>query len=340
MDYFFAQVEELKDPRLKKYPVGIGGRNGRGVLCTSNYEARKYGVKSAMPTQVALRKCPHLKLVPPCFEDYKKVSQKVFEIFSRYTDKIEGLSLDEAYLDVTDCDLFSNSAYLIAKDIRQTIYEETQLTCSAGISFNKFFAKLGSEYNKPNGQFLIPPNVCKKFVGDIDVQKINGVGKVSLASLNKRNIFKLKDLWKYEKYELYNYFGKFGGRLYNFSRGIDYREVQPDRIRKSLSVENTFSEDISSLESLNEKFSKLYEKFRARLKGHEDKIISTSFVKIKYHDFDLTTIERKFNSLDYENFYYLLKERFGNRVSAIRLLGIGVKFNTTQVIEQLSLPFL
>ena len=183
MDYFYAQVEELKDPKLKKLPVGIGSPTGRGVLCTSNYEARKYGVKSAMPTKIALNKCPHLKLVKPCFEDYKKISAKVFDIFYEYTDLVEGISLDEAYLDVSECDKFDNSAFMIAKDIRDRVLKETGLTCSAGISFNKFFAKLACEYNKPNGQFLIPPNVSSEFIHNIDVDKISGVGKVFKETL-------------------------------------------------------------------------------------------------------------------------------------------------------------
>lgn len=338
MDYFFAQVEELKDPSLKNVPVGIGGKSGRGVLCTSNYLARKFGVKSAMPTKIALRKCPHLKLVSPNFEDYKIISSIVFGIFHKYTHKIECLSLDEAYLDVTDCELFGNSAYLIAKDIRKTVFEVTGLTCSAGISYNKFFAKLACEVNKPNGQFLVSPDVCKDFIGDIKVEKISGVGKVFKETLNKDNIYSLKDIWSIEKWKLVDRYGKFGLRLHSFSHGIDDREVISNRVRKSLSVENTFDKDISLIDTVYTKIESLYEELIFRLNKLKKKNYGVAFVKIKYSDFTSTTIERQLSSLSLECFVELFKERFTQRVEPIRLIGMGVKFKSENAIEQLQLP--
>ena len=339
MDYFYAQVEELKDPSLKKLPVGIGSPDGRGVLCTSNYEARKYGVKSAMPTKIALGKCPHLKLVKPCFEDYKNISAKVFEIFYEYTDLVEGISLDEAYLDVSECTEFDNSAFMIARDIRQRVLKETGLTCSAGISFNKFFAKFACEHNKPNGQFLIPPNVSSEFIHNIDVDKISGVGKVFKETLANDNIYKLKDLICFERYELQERYGKFGTKLYDYARGVDLREVSAHRVRKSLSVENTFFEDISSHDELSDKIHDLHDEFLRRLDKHKDKVVSTIFVKIKYHDFLSTTIERQFKDLSLESFTEIFIERFTQRVEAVRLLGVGVKFKSAGSTLQLPLPF-
>lgn len=339
MDYFFAQVEELKDPSLKNLPVGIGGKGGRGVLCTSNYVARKYGVKSAMPTKIALSKCPHLKLVPPVFEDYKRISSVVFSIFHQYTHKIEGLSLDEAYLDVTDCELFGNSAYLIAKDIRRKVFEVTGLTCSAGVSYNKFFAKLACEVNKPNGQFLINPDVSKDFIGSIKVEKISGVGKVFKETLNKDNIYNLKDIWGIDKWDLVERYGKFGLRLHEFSRGVDEREVVSNRVRKSLSVENTFAEDITLIEVIYEKMEKLYLELLTRLEKLKGKKFGVAFIKIKYSDFTSTTIERQLSKLSLEEFMILFKERFTQRVEPIRLLGMGVKFKSESPSEQLLLPF-
>lgn len=338
MDYFFAQVEELKDPTLKRKPVAIGSKTGRGVLCTSNYIARKYGVKAAMPTRTALFKCPHLELIPPCFEDYKNISKTVFEIFHEYTHIVEGVSLDEAYLDVTDCELFGNSAFYIALDIRKKIFNKTGLTCSAGISYNKFLAKIACEQNKPNGQFLIPPNVCQDFIGDIDISKISGVGKVFKKVLNDDFIFKMRDFWNFEKYELIDRYGKFGSRLYYYSRGIDNRELESKRVRKSLSIETTFYEDLTSLDLINESLKSLYVDFCKRLEKFIHRSKSSIFVKIKYFDFSSTVIERRFERISYEHFLELFKERFSQRAEAIRLIGIGVKFKEGETSLQLQLP--
>lgn len=338
MDYFFAQVEELKDPSLKRLPIGIGSKTGRGVLCTSNYIAREYGVRAAMPTKTALMKCPKLKLIPPVFEDYKKVSKVVFEIFHEYTHQIEGISLDEAYLDVTDCELFGNSAFYIAQDIRKTIFERTGLTCSAGISYNKFLAKLACEQRKPNGQFLISPNVCPEFIGDIDVDKISGVGKVFKKVLNDDSIFKLKDMWCFEKYQLIDRYGKFGQQLFMYSRGIDDRVVSSNRIRKSLSIETTFYEDLTSLDLIKESFQQLYLDFCKRLEKFIHRGRSSIFVKIKYFDFSSTTIERKYCKISFDEFLGLFKERFSQRAEAVRLIGLGVKFEDQKTSLQLQLP--
>ena len=245
MDCFFAAVEMRDNPALRDIPIAIGGsRERRGVISTANYPARKFGVRSAMPTGMALKLCPHLTLLPGRYEAYKEASRQIQAIFSRYTSLIEPLSLDEAYLDVTDSTHCHGSATLIAQEIRQTIFTELQLTASAGIAPVKFLAKIASDLNKPNGQYVITPADVPEFLRTLPLGKIPGVGKVSAAKLEAMGLRTCEDVQKYDLAMLLKRFGKFGRVLWERSQGIDERDVNNDRLRKSVGVERTLAEDI------------------------------------------------------------------------------------------------
>lgn len=347
MDYFFAQVEERDDPSLKGFPVAIGGLyNGRGVLSTSNYEARKFGVRAAMPTLLALKKCPQLKLVNGHFDKYREASRLIFGVFAEFTDKVESISLDEAYVDVTDCRQFNNDAILIAKEIKRRIYERTKLTASAGVSFNKLLAKIGSDLFKPNGMAVLRNENIAHNIRHFNVNKIWGVGRVTAEKMNRYGIKTFGDLQKYTKLDLINLFGDFGASLHSYCRGVDNREVSTRGGRKSLSVEHTFETDYEKLDELLINLESCYEDLSARLVKHEDKFIKNIFVKIKYADFSSTTIEAPMN-VEFESFKELFCKRHSQRTvddegisTAIRLLGVGVKFITYENKGQLELPLL
>lgn len=337
MDYFYAQVEIRDRPELKGKPVAIGGlHNGRGVLCTSNYIARKYGVRSAMSTVVALKKCPQLVLIPPCFEKYKKVSDEVFEIFKQFSNVIQKISLDEAYLDVTDCKKFQNNATEIAKEIKRRIFGKTGLTASAGVSYNKFLAKIGSELKKPNGLVVLRPEGIKDKIGCFPVSRINGVGKVTLKKMNSYGIIKFEDLYKFSKLDLLNMFGDFGADLYFYCRGVDERIVEGNSERKTLSVENTFFEDLDNDEELILKLEGCYQEMLERLKKYQHRLIKTIFVKIKYSDFKSVTIEM--GTIPTFEYYKELFFKKWDSEKPIRLLGTGVKFYSSELRGQLFLP--
>ncbi|MFP5387014.1 MAG: DNA polymerase IV [Bacteriovoracia bacterium] len=337
MDAFFAAVEMRDNPALRNVPMAVGGSSDRrGVISTSNYEARKYGVRSAMATAHAMKLCPHLVLVRGRMHKYKEASEQVFEIFHEYTDLVEGLSWDEAYLDVTDCDLFNNSATLIAQDIRKKIFEKTQLTASAGIAPNKLLSKLASDLNKPNGQFTIAPHEIEDFIKKVPVEKIWGVGKVTAKHMHDLGIKTCLDMQNYSRSEMIHLFGKFGDALFDFCRGVDDREVETEYERKSLGTEETFAKDITQFDEMKEHVTRMVQEVRDSLIKYEDKSIKNLHVKIKYFDFKLTTIERQmpFNE---ENFLYLLEERWTQDPRPVRLLGVGVKFEETGEISQLPL---
>ncbi len=249
MDCFFAAVEMRDDPSLTDIPIAIGGsRVQRGVISTANYPARKYGVRSAMPTAMALKLCPHLKLLPGRFDAYKEASRQIRDIFSRYTSLIEPLSLDEAYLDVTDSEHCQGSATLMAQAIRADILRETGLTASAGIAPIKFLAKIASDLNKPNGQYVITPQVMPDFLLTLPLSKIPGVGKVATKKLEEMGLRTCADVQRADLALLLKRFGKFGRILWERSNGIDERDVVVERERKSLGVERTLMEDIHSWE--------------------------------------------------------------------------------------------
>lgn len=338
MDAFFAAVEMRDNPALRNVPMAVGGSSDRrGVISTSNYEARKYGVRSAMPTALAKKLCPDLVLVRGRMEKYKEASDIVFEVFHEYTDLVQGLSWDEAYLDVTNTNLFNNSATLIAQDIRKKIFERTNgLTASAGIAPNKLIAKMASDFRKPNGQFTVSPQEVEEFIKPIPVEKIWGIGKVTAKHMHEMGIKTCLDMQRYTRSELIHYFGKFGDALFDFCRGADDREVETEYERKSLGTEETFSKDISNFEDMKEHVTRMVQEVRESLENYQDRKIKNLHVKIKYFDFKSTTIERQMPFSE-ANFLYLLEERWFQDPRPVRLLGVGVKFEDVAELNQLPL---
>ncbi len=338
MDAFFAAVEMRDCPELRAVPMAVGGSSDRrGVISTANYEARKFGVKSAMASAYAQKLCPNLVLVRGNMQKYREVSEQIFQIFHEYTHLIEGVSLDEAYLDVTDCPYFKNSATLIAQEIRKKIFERTGgLTASAGIAPNKLLAKLASDHNKPNGQFTISPNQVQAFIAQVPIQRIPGVGKVTAEIMDELGIRTCQDLSLYRQEDLISRFGKFGATLFNYCRGIDERQVESEYERKSLGTEETFAKDISDLEEMKLHIRRLSEELSKSLDEFQERKIKNLQVKIKYFDFKVTTIERSM-PFSVDNYAYLLEERWSESPRPIRLLGVGVKFSDWPQINQLRL---
>lgn len=288
MDAFYASVEQLDNPELRNKAVAVGGSSQRGVVSAASYEARKYGVRSAMSSVIAKRNCPDLIFVKPRFERYKEISAQIREIFFEYTDLVEPLSLDEAYLDVTENKKGNPSATLIAKQIRDRIKEKTGLNASAGISINKFIAKIASDINKPNGQKTVQPEEVIEFLEELDIRKFYGVGKVTAEKMYRLGIFSGKDLkLKSEEY-LTEHFGKSGTHFYNVVRGIHLSEVKPHRIRKSLGAERTFNENISSEIFMLERLENIAEEIERRL-VKSNVAGKTITLKIKYSDFTQQT---------------------------------------------------
>ena len=329
MDYFYAQIEEKDNPSLRDKPFAIGSTNPhRGVLCTCNYVARKFGVSSAMSTSVALRKCPDLILLDVNMKKYKEVSKILREIFYSYTHIVKPLSLDEAYLDVTDVQEHSNSATYIAQAIRKDIFEKTGLTASAGIAPNKLLAKISSDINKPNGMYVIKPNEIDNFIEKLPVKKLFGVGKVTHEKLLAMNIENCEDLQKISLETLVHKFGKYGYSLYNYSRGIDNREVQYQRIRKSVGVENTYQQDLQTLDEWFNKLTDLYDKFNIRMTDEYSEKIVGLFVKVTDSNFNKTSLTRQASSISLYTLKLLCEELYNKQTLPIRLLGIGVRLGS------------
>jgi len=288
MDAFYASVAQMDHPELKDKPIAVGGGGTRGVVSAASYEARKFGVKSAMSGRLAIKLCPELIFVKTDFERYTEISKRIRKIFLDYTDLVEPLSLDEAYLDVTENKIGFPSASLIAKQIRQRIFNEVGLTASAGISINKFIAKVASDYNKPNGQKTVNPEDVLQFLEDLDIRKFYGVGKVTTEKMYQKGIFTGKDLKTKSLEYLDAHFGKSGRYYYHVVRGIHNSEVKPNRIRKSLAAERTFSENLSSEIFMLEKLEHIAEEVSKRLT--KNKVTGkTITLKIKYSDFTLQT---------------------------------------------------
>ncbi len=344
MDCFYAAVEVKYRPELKGKPIGVGGPPGsRSVLTTASYEARKFGVRSAMPSSQAARLCPELIFVPPNFDLYKKESRAMRLILNRYTDHIQPLSLDEAYLDVTDSEACSGSATLIAKEIRGAIESELNLTASAGIAPNKFLAKIASDWNKPNGQFVIRPQDIERFMPSLKIEKIHGVGKVTAKKMHEHGIFTCGDLQKHSLFQLTVWFGSWASTLKNYAFGLDTRPVEVSSERKSLTVEETYNQDLATLSECLERVEGLYQdwfKRMSRLKSSEK--IRTHVVKLKFHDFKTTTHERTSNAWPTAaSFERLLEKAWARREVPVRLIGIGVRFEPYESAEesaQLKLP--
>src|ERR1700712_973994 len=295
MDAFYASVEQRDNPEYRGLPIVVGGSpEGRGgVVATASYEARKFGIRSAMPSKQALKLCPHGLFVGPRFAAYKEVSQNIREIFSRYTDLIEPLSLDEAYLDVTEDKLNIGSAIEIAKQIKQAIKDELLLTASAGVSINKFVAKIASDINKPDGLTFIGPSAIEAFMEKLAVEKFHGVGKVTAEKMKKMGLFTGADLKDLSQDELVGHFGKAGRFYYHIVRGIDDREVQPHRETKSLAAEDTFAYDLTTTEEMEAELDKIAKIVHERLVKYELKG-RTITLKIKYSDFKQITRNQSF----------------------------------------------
>ena len=328
MDAFFASVEQRDNPDLKGKPVAVGGSADRGVVAAASYEARKFGVRSALPSKTAKRLCPSLIFVKPRFDVYKQVSLQIREIFQEYTDLIEPLSLDEAYLDVTENKKGIETATQIATEIRQKIFEKTQLTASAGISYNKFLAKTASDINKPNGQCVIKPTQAEAFVETLPVHRFYGIGKVTAEKMKSMGIESGKELKEQTLEFLVKNFGKVGRYYFDIARAQDHREVKPDRETKSVSVENTFSTDLELVSEIYRELFKLSESLLKR--SHKHNLIGkTLTLKIKFADFESITrsktIEMGFQTKDeIDKTVEMLVENLIPFPKGIRLLGIGV----------------
>lgn len=333
MDAFYASVEELDDPDLLGKPVAVGGSEKRGVVSAANYEARKFGVRSAMSGYLAKKNCPHLIFVKPRYDRYKEISKQIRRIFFDYTDLVEPLSLDEAYLDVTINKKGNPSATIIAQEIRRRILDEVGLKASAGISINKFIAKVASDFNKPNGQKTVNPEEVLQFLEDLEIRKFFGIGKVTAQKMNGLGIFTGKDLKEKSLEFLETNFGKSGIHYYNVVRGIHQSDVKPHRIPKSVGAERTFSENLSSEIFMLERLEHIASELQERLK--KSKIAGkTVTLKIKYSDFTLQTRSKTLpyfvadKSLILEIAKELLyQEKMEN---SVRLLGISLNNLNTE----------
>lgn len=338
-DCFYASIEMRDDPSLIGKPIAVAGKpNKRGVVATCNYEARAYGVHSAMPSQTAQKLCPELIFITPRFEIYRSISKQIRQIFLDYTPIIEPLSLDEAYLDVTHCQLFNNSATLIAKTIQQRIQQEIGITASAGVAPNKFIAKIASDWRKPNGLFVVTPANMEKFLVHLPVHKLHGVGKVTTNKLHHLGINTCYDLRKWSRSELLREFGSFGEKLWHLARGIDERPVQSPR-RQSVSVERTFQEDVPDLSHCLTKLPELLEELNKRIARLDDSYkTGKPFVKVKFYDFTQTTLEQQGAPLSLESYQILLEQAFQRGNKPVRLLGIGTRvIDLTDMVVQLKL---
>ena len=327
MDAFYASVEQRDDESLRGKPIAVGYSEARGVVAAASYEARKYGVRSAMPSVTAKKKCPHLIFVPARFDVYHEVSRQIRGIFLEYTDFVEPLSLDEAFLDVTRNHKENPSATLIAKEIKQKIRETTGLTASAGVSYNKFLAKIASDYKKPNGLFVIPPDKAETFIESLKIEQFFGVGKVTAQKMHENRIYTGYDLKQRSEVELVRLFGKAGRTYYLNARGIDDREVEPNRITKSISNETTFLEDKTDLTLLIVELYHLAKEVFERFS--EEKFYGkTITVKIKYNSFRIITRSRTLSKsiTDFELFWTTAREilKQVELEEPVRLLGLGI----------------
>ena len=334
MDAFYASVEQLDDSSLKGKPLAVGGGSKRGVVAAASYEARKFGVRSAMSGYLARQKCPELIFVKPRFDRYREISLQIREVFREYTDLVEPLSLDEAYLDVTENKIGCPSATLIAREIRRKIFDKTGLTASAGISINKFIAKIASDIEKPNGQKTIPPEEVDEFLTSLEIRKFYGVGRVTAEKMHNLGIFTGADLKSQTPEFLEANFGKSGRHYYQVVRGIHPSPVQPSRVPKSVGAERTFSENLSSEVFMLERLEQIASELGSRLTS-KNRAGKTVTLKIKYSDFKLQTRSKTLpyfisnSSLILEITRELLyQEPLQN---SVRLLGISLSnLNTEQ----------
>src|SRR5690554_1293985 len=326
MDAFFASVEQLDNPDLRDKPIAVGGNKERGVVAAASYEARKYGVKSAMSSKLAALKCPHLIFVKPRFERYREISLQIREIFYEYSDLVEPLSLDEAFIDVTENKVNNPSATLIAQDLRAKIKAKTGLNASAGISYNKFLAKIASDINKPNGQAVITPEQATVFLEKLPIERFYGIGKVTAEKMKRFGIHNGWDLKQYSQSFLAQRFGKSGLRYYDIVRGIHLSEVKPHRHRKSLSVETTFGKDLFEREELVYALQNLLDELVERI--NRNKVAGrTLTLKLKFRDFTQQTrsksLDDYLSQTDIKKMAMELLQQEPLKMS-IRLMGLGI----------------
>lgn len=338
-DCFYAAIEMRDDPRLATRPLAVGGApERRGVIATCNYEARAYGVRSAMPARQALKLCPELLIVRPRFEAYKAASREIQRILRDYTEFVEPLSLDEAYLDVSASPHFSGSATRIAQDIRRRVWHELRITVSAGVAPNKFLAKIASDWRKPDGLFVISPAEVEAFVAELPVNRLHGVGKVTAERLGRLGIRTCKELRQWSRLALVREFGSFGERLGQLAWGIDERPVEVDSRRQSLSVEHTYARDLPDLAACLERLPQLLEELDGRLARLDDSYRPDKpFVKVKFHDFTQTTLEQAGAGRGLDSYRRLLGAAFARGARPVRLLGVGVRLLDGRGGEQLEL---
>lgn len=327
-DCFFAALEMRDDPSLRNRPIAVGGdADRRGVISTCNYDARRYGVHSAMASATAKRLCPDLIILPHRMDVYREASLRMRHIFYEYTELVEPLSLDEAFLDVSNSHYCDGSATRIAEEIRRKIESELGITVSAGVAPNKFLAKVASDWNKPNGLFVITPAQVPGFILQLPVRKIYGVGKATAARLAQLDVKTCGDLQRFSVFELCQGFGQLGQRLYDLSRGRDERPVMPSRRRKSLSVEHTYPQDIHDLSRCHAQLPELLQTMGSRLRRLEDDYqVVKIFVKLKFADFSTTTVERGGSKLHLADFQELCTQAFMRGGNSVRLMGVGVRF--------------
>jgi len=339
MDAFYASVEILDNPSLINLPVAVGGNEQRGVISAANYEARKFGVRSAMSGVLAKKLCPNLVFVPHRFDRYKEISKKIKAVFHEFTDLVEPLSLDEAYLDVTVNKKNNPSATLLAEEIRKRIFEETRLTASAGISINKFVAKIASDINKPNGQKTVKPEEVLDFLGALDIKKFYGIGKVTTEKMYQLGIFTGNDLKLKSLDFLEQHFGKSGIFYYHIVRGIHDSPVKPHRVSKSVGAEQTFEENLASEIFMQDKLEIIAKELQKRLE--KNKLAGkTITLKIKYSDFTMQTRSKTLpyfvmdQSILLETAKELLyQEKMKN---SVRLLGISISNLNTEIKKQVA----
>lgn len=326
-DCFYAAVEIRDNPALRGKPIAVGGSaSRRGVIATASYEARKFGVRSAMASATAIKRCPQLILVPGRMSVYREASRRMHEIFADYTELIEPLSLDEAFLDVTGSSRCRGSATLIAREIRQRIADDIGITVSAGIAPNKFIAKVASDWNKPNGQHVIIPEEIDDFLETLPVGRIWGVGKVTAERLEQLGIRTCGDVRRYDLYRFVQLFGQFGEHIHKLARGIDDRAVRSEWRRKSVSVEHTYERDLPDLDSCRQRIPALLEALQPRLRKLDaDYRVQHCFLKMKFFDFNQTTIERQHTGPNYADYAMLCEEAWQRGKVPVRLLGIGVR---------------
>ncbi len=347
MDAYFASVEQLDNPELQGKPVAVGGSKERGVVAAASYEARKFGVRSAMPSAIAARRCPDIIFVKPRFDRYKELSDRIRAIFYDYTDLVEPLSLDEAFLDVTENKIGHPSATLLAQEIRYRIRHEVGLNASAGISTNKFMAKIASDVNKPNGQRTIPPEEVLDYLESLAIEQFFGIGKATADKMKFHGIFNGKDLKAKSLEYLQQYFGKSGGHFYNIVRGIQNSEVKPNRERKSIAAERTFNRDYREEDSLKERLEAIAEELEKRMSKSDYKG-KTVTLKIKYADFTVSTRSKTGSKsvCTKDEILPIVFDLFDQDPleNSVRLLGISIsKLDTgeelTEIQEQLRMDF-